>query len=420
MVQSVSSTNHSCAILDDSGVKCWGSQSSGKSGPPALTSGYLGDAAGEMGASLPKIDLGTNHFARKVVTGWNSTCVLREDYQVVCFGRNSDGQLGIGNTSDIDASGEFGDSLSSIDFGSNRFAIDLVGGNSAHCAILDDGGVRCWGKNDTGAGRGKLGQDNTLNVGDGTVAVSAISAIYVGAGVSVMGLSSGSHHFCAALDTGGVRCWGDNAQGQLGTGNISDIGFNTGSNSMTAISDIDLGTGESTLALSQGMGAHSCAILGNRDLKCWGENDSGELGLGTTDNQGDGSSEMGDDLDAIDLDGNKVLQAVNSSVNTCALTADGTVRCWGYGAAGINGNESADDIGDGAGEMGSSLSAIDLGAGEYVTSITGSANVICAQLSSGKVKCWGQERLLGIGSGGGNIGDGADEMGDDLPEVILW
>ena len=101
------------------------------------------------------------------------------------------------------------------------------------------------------------------------------------------------------LDNSSIKCWGLNDEGQLGQGVTSNLG--DGSNEMgDSLTAVDLGTGKTARAITAG-DSHTCAVLDNASLKCWGKNDSGQLGLGNTSTRGDGSGEMGDNLPAIGL-----------------------------------------------------------------------------------------------------------------------
>jgi len=126
-----------------------------------------------------------------------------------------------------------------------------------------------------------------------------LPAIDLGSGRTALAISAGSAHTCAVLDNSAVKCWGYNNNGQLGQGSTSNLGDGSGEmgDNLTAI---DLGSGRTALAISAGS-AHTCALLDNSAFKCWGQNDNGQLGQGSTSNLGDGSGEMGDNLTAIDL-----------------------------------------------------------------------------------------------------------------------
>jgi len=116
---------------------------------------------------------------------------------------------------------------------------------------------------------------------------------------STIPITAGSAHSCYMLDNGSVKCWGKNNLGQLGLGDTSTRGDNS-SEMGDNLTIVDLGSGRTATALEAG-DYHTCAILDNASVKCWGANAAGQLGLGDTNNRGDGSGEMGDNLPVIGL-----------------------------------------------------------------------------------------------------------------------
>ncbi|MBT5487062.1 MAG: hypothetical protein HOK56_07760, partial [Deltaproteobacteria bacterium] len=112
---------------------------------------------------------------------------------------------------------------------------------------------------------------------------------------------------CAMLDNSSIKCWGKNSSGQLGLGHIEDRGRDQTGDSPClenlmgdCLQSIEVGTGRTTRGIITGDN-QTCAILDNASIKCWGSNNAGQLGLGNTNNLGDNSSEMGDNLPVISL-----------------------------------------------------------------------------------------------------------------------
>ena len=99
---------------------------------------------------------------------------------------------------------------------------------------------------------------------------------------------------------------------------------------------------------------------------------------------------------------------------------NGLVKCWGAGNNGVLGQGNTDDLGDGANEMGDNLSAVDLGTGRTATAISVGRESTCALLDNATVKCWGKgiNGMLGQGNTDA-LGDNANEMGDNLPAIDL-
>ena len=141
-----------------------------------------------------------------------------------------------------------------------------VSAGSGHtCAILDNGDLKCWGRDDYGQ-LGDGGTNTNTNAPSST-------AINLGTGRTAVAVSVGGYHTCATLDNGDLKCWGLDSKGQLGDG-----GTNTGTNAPSSTA-IDLGTGRTAVAVAGGT-LHTCAILDNGDLKCWGFDNNGQLGDG--------------------------------------------------------------------------------------------------------------------------------------------
>jgi alpha-tubulin suppressor-like RCC1 family protein len=154
--------NHTCARLDDGSVKCWGWNFSGELGLGDTQ--YRGDGPGEMGASLPAVNLGPGRTARELIGGYYHMCARLDDGSVKCWGKNNDGQLGLGDAQNRgDGPGEMGASLPAVDLGPGRTALQVAAGGAYTCARLDDGSVKCWGNN----GNGQLGLGDTQTRGDG-------------------------------------------------------------------------------------------------------------------------------------------------------------------------------------------------------------------------------------------------------------
>jgi alpha-tubulin suppressor-like RCC1 family protein len=139
-------------------------------------------------------------------------------------------------------------------------AVAVTCGRYHTCALLDTGAVQCWGRNDVG------------QLGNGLSTDSSIPVNVTGLSSGVTALSAGHfYHTCALLDSGGVRCWGENVSGQLGDG--------TTTNRPTPVDVSGLASG--VISVSSG-GYHSCTALAGGNMMCWGLNDSGQLGNGTT------------------------------------------------------------------------------------------------------------------------------------------
>jgi len=301
----------------------------------------------------------------------DDACVRFGHERAKCWGANAYGELGLG---DIQARGdvadELGDHLPFLELGLGRKIKSLAPGGGFTCALLDDGSVKCWGFCVVGAcgiGDLNLRGDNPNEMADN------LPAVPLGAGRTAKAINSGASHTCAILDNDTLKCWGQNTYGNLGQGDTMDRGNLPGQLGDT-LPPISFGTNLIVLQTAGGTGFH-CAILkdvvsGGKQVKCWGANALGQLGLGDVVMRGDEPGEMGDALPAVNL-GNvgEVLQIDSTVAHTCALFAGGKVKCWGSNDHGQLGLGDKNNRGDASGEMGDVLPFVDLGTGATAVQI---------------------------------------------------
>jgi alpha-tubulin suppressor-like RCC1 family protein len=340
---------HSCALLDNFTVKCWGRSTYGQLGYGDTVS--RGDGAGEM-AALVAIDFGAGRTATAIAVGALHSCALLDNLTVKCWGRNQYGQLGYGDTdSRGDDAGEMGDALLAIDFGTGRTARAIAAGKYFTCALLDNFAVTCWGAN-TG---GQLGLGDTTE----RTSPTALAAIDFGSGLTARALSAGDDHVCAILGDGALVCWGGAGNGRLGSGGTSNIG--DGTNEMgTKLAAVSLGSSSTAIAVSAGQ-AHTCVVFTSTEVKCFGNGGSGRLGVGNQNDLGDSPSEMGTALPAINLGTGRTALAVSAGAeHTCALLDNAALKCWGSGDSGRRGSSNMSNVGGSSGDM-AALVAVNLG-----------------------------------------------------------
>jgi alpha-tubulin suppressor-like RCC1 family protein len=276
---------HTCALLDNDTVKCWGISDVGQLGLESNNS--FGNQANTMGDSLPIVNLGKGLTPISIISGWAHSCAQLSDGTAKCWGWNEFGQLGIGDKLDRGIqSKQMGEDLVAISFGPNKKITKLVPGQHHTCAHLSDLSMRCWGKND----RGQLGVEDNDNRGDSPAnSGTRLDEVKIKLPIKQMGV--GLNHSCAILINQTVYCWGQNSSGALGQGSTLDRGGRPGDLSEDLV-PVALGTLAIVKKISIG-GEHSCAILDDYTVKCWGLNDSGQLGQGDTQNRGDGAGSMG-------------------------------------------------------------------------------------------------------------------------------
>lgn len=417
VVEISAGAEHTCARRGDGSVKCWGNGLDGRLGLGDIL--WHGSGPNEMGDALAMVDLGYNRKARQVSAGHDHTCAVLEDWSVKCWGANGEGQLGQGDTQTRgDEPGEMGDYLSVVDLGVYRTARSVSAGHRDTCVVLDNGGVKCWGQDELG----KLGQGNSGSLGDEPGEMGDyLSIIDLGRDEYAVSVEATYQHTCALLESGFIKCWGYQNAGRLGMeGN--DASGDDLAEMGDALPVVDLGYNRHGASLGLGY-LHSCAVLNdNGALKCWGYGQGGRLGLGDNESRGVSADQMGDALQEIALGHDAAVRLVApGDEHTCALLTNGAVKCWGVASLGRLGSGDAYDRGDERGEMGDELSRVDLGTERVARALASGYRHSCALLDDGSVKCWGEGDTGRLGLGDQeDRGDQPGEMGDALPAVFLW
>ncbi|MFN3201590.1 MAG: thrombospondin type 3 repeat-containing protein, partial [Bradymonadia bacterium] len=344
---------------------------------------------------------------------------------VKCWGVNVNGALGLGDTATRgDDLNEMGDNLPFVDLNGSTITA-IAGMRYGQCALLDTGDVKCWGENNVG----DLGLGDREFRGDEPNEMGAnLPTVDLGSVGAVTQLSPGQRHMCALFDNGRIKCWGNNGDGNLGQGDSQHRGDNA--NEMgDNLPYVDLGTenGQPLLASQVASGGeYACALLTNGRVKCWGDNNQGQLGLGDLADRGDDANEMGDNLPYVDLGTNDqgapltVVQLNAYGAHTCAVFDDNRLKCWGLNDRGRLGlGNTQENQGDDPNEMGDNLPFVNLGSNRTVQALSVRGSGTCVLLDNGGVKCWGY-------NGNGNLGIGNqsdrgynNDMGNFLPEVNL-
>jgi alpha-tubulin suppressor-like RCC1 family protein len=383
--------SHTCAVLSNGTVRCWGNNEHGQ----------LGNG-GTADSSVP-VDVTGVTDAVAITAGWGHVCALTRAGAVACWGNNADGELGEGSKVDSAAP------VAVAGLSDGVIAVDA--GDFHTCAVTESFAVKCWGKNTYG------------QLGDGTKNDSAVPVEPPFFGGGVAAVSAGWGHTCVQTTEGRAQCWGNNAYGQLGFGETTDIHLPAGDvinlngrvmkvtaegnqtcaltagggaqcwgdnrygqlgdgTTVNRLSPVDvLGLGNGIAGMTAGF-TFACAMYEKGDAKCWGMNEKGQLGDGTTVNrrmpvtvrglsEGIASLAAGDDY-------------------ACALTFSGSVKCWGASFVGQLGDGSRKD----------SLTPVDvIGLSGGVAAIASSVYHVCALTTEGGVKCWGLNRWGQLGDG---------------------
>jgi len=274
--------SHSCSLMSDGTVSCWGTNNSGQLG---LSSSSASPVKIHGVAGATSISAGLDH-----------TCALAAGV-VNCWGYNQFRQLGDGTQINR---------FAPVVLSSLTGVTAIAAGGMHTCALLATGGVWCWGYNEVGA-LGGAGNGRTPVAASGIVDATAIT--------------TGSSHSCALLRDGTVKCWGYNGYWQLGVTGVNRL-VPTLVSGLTGVVAIDAG------------GNHTCALLGDGRVHCWGNNDAGQLGRGTTGGFG---------LPSAVADLNDAISISTGGDHSCALIAGGEVKCWGANGYGQIGDGSSTD-----------------------------------------------------------------------------
>jgi len=421
-VKLAAGARHTCALFEDGRVKCWGDNAFGQLGVGDTKT--RGDEPNEMGHALPIVDLGAQKRAKSLVAGEKHSCALLESGGVKCWGFGGHGALGLGDPHHRgDEPGEMGDKLPEVDLGtdgSGKSNIALaLAAGALHTCALLAGGAVKC----WGSGvAGQLGIGAPDNRGDVMDEMGdALPAVDLGPGESAVGITAGRYHTCATLAGGAIKCWGVNFYGQLGLGDTLSRGAKPGQMG-GALPSVDLGLDAQAAAVFAG-GGFTCALRVDGALKCWGVNSQGQLGIGSADNRVDMIDEMGALLPPIDLGlgGPKIATIAAGGNHTCALIVSGHLKCWGANGSGQLGLGDTSDRGSDLTQMGKSLPIVDLGPDAEVASIVAGNAHACALLTDGTIKCWGDSFSGQLGLGDIKLpGASPDTMGSALPRVEVW
>eukprot|EP00971_Amphidinium_carterae_P104508 2069540-Amphidinium_carterae.1 len=255
---------HACALLDDGNVKCWGDNSGGQLGYGDTST--RGDDSNEMGDNLPNVDL-NGETVLQLVAGNLVTCVIVTGGAVKCWGSYS--YTGQGVVQDIGVSpGQMGANLPSLDFGSGRSATQLRAGYNTACAFLDDASVKCWGSD---LYYGRLGYGDALDRGTSPCTMGDnLPAVDLGTTFTPAKLvQTGSYHsHCVISTTGTVKCWGRGAGGVLGYEDKVDRGDDPGEMGDN-LPVVNFGDGLQVVDGSGGGGWSQCYLFTTQQVKCF-------------------------------------------------------------------------------------------------------------------------------------------------------
>jgi alpha-tubulin suppressor-like RCC1 family protein len=366
-------------------ARCWGANEVGQVG-------VGGASPNELPVNVADTDgIGPLEGVRQVVTGDRHTCALTLDTSVLCWGEGDEGRLGTNGIDGVDRNRPM--LPVSQDGPPFEGVVQLTAGWAHTCALLDTSEVACWGRNTSGQiGSGTLGpaphpQFVRARTGPGRL-------------TGVTSIAAGAFHTCARMRDGTVRCWGDNQAGSIGDGTLVDRRRPTPVRAATG-----QGLLRGVVALTGGASS-SCALVQGGQVRCWGYNAQRQLGMtvASTANRtrpvavrvaGSGAVLTG------------VTQITGSNGGYCSRRTTGEAWCWGGDNRGQRGDGPHPRAAGARPVRNAGLAGTDPPPGNLrrVLGISGGGEHVCARVqATGEVRvvCWGDNLLRQIGNGSVN------------------
>jgi alpha-tubulin suppressor-like RCC1 family protein len=370
VTQVAAGRDHTCALLTTRQVRCWGDNGFGQLGDGTETARRravavrAGPGAGNL-ANVVQISAGAYATCARMANGqarcWGIASLIgdgtQNDRRFPTLVRNPAGPAALAGVAQV-----------------------TVGGATA-CARLTNGQARCWGY----AGFGGLGNGTTANdTARRPVVVRAVSG--PGPLTGVTQLDAAQQHVCARVSNGQARCWGYNVDGRVGDGTV-----NTRNRPVVVRNAAFTGPLVGVTQIAAG-GAHTCARVNTGQARCWGDNGDGQLGDDTT-SPSPLPVEVTNTAGSANLVGVASLEA--DSRHTCAVLTNDQLRCWGQGIDGRLGDGDTGNHPRPVAVRNTAGTANFVGA----TSVTTGAYHSCARLTNGQARCWGYNLYGNLGDG---------------------
>jgi cysteine-rich repeat protein len=389
--QVLAGAEHVCALFHTGNIKCWGVWDEGRLG-------YLGQSQDvgddETPADMPFVNVGAPVV--QLALGTDFTCALLDTDEVKCWGSGEYGKLGQGNEENL-GDDEEPVAIPAIDLGGG-IPIQIAAGDVHACAVMQDGELRCWGRNLVG----QLGLPEAV-VGDNETPAD-LPPVNLGPSVTAQQVVAGRLHTCALLGSNDVLCFGGDVYAQLGT-----LGAPENVN-VPSQSDPVMLT-QAVVRLAGGFD-HTCVAYDTGTIQCWGRGEAGQLGYGDTENVGD--DESFDGYPPIDLMGGDPTNLGIGYDHTCVRLATTQIHCWGEGFNGQLGYGNETDL------LAPSIRPVNLGLPEAPRMITVGDRFSCATTEGSQVKCWGLNHRGQLGYGTAWTTDLADnEPIDSVGPVMI-
>ncbi|MFM6928361.1 MAG: RCC1 domain-containing protein [Bdellovibrio sp.] len=340
-----------CGITTSGSLKCWGNNN----GQMVFGTGTAYNSFLYINQSLT--------FS-KISVGEYSMCGITPSKNLYCWGANNTGQLG-------DRTQILRDYPVLIDPNKKYLMVDAGSSTNSSsntgyaCGITTTNELKCWGLNDSS------------KLGDGTT-VTRIKPKVIDYGVQYSTVSVGSTHTCAVTTGGVLKCWGANAKGQLGIGSTAAKSTPTVVDAPTTYSSVVVS------ATYNNGNVHTCGITTDGDLKCWGSNNQGQLGDGTTNSS----------LVPIPIDSPVKYSQIKIGAGflqgfTCGITTGQKIKCWGNNSNGVLG----------VGDTTQRLSPTPVDAANSYKALAAKGENACAVTNAGRMRCWGYNFYKLVGDG---------------------
>ncbi|HET7538262.1 MAG TPA: hypothetical protein VFK05_00270 [Polyangiaceae bacterium] len=351
---------HTCVLFESGHVRCWGKDQVSGRGSGANLGDDEAPALGD--------DVGLGGKAVQISAGGGQTCALLTTGTVRCWGGNGLSDHWQKRSPPSATPAELGD----LELGAR--VVEISAGTTHQCARTELGSVRCWGEGHYG----ELGNGSRRAVSFRSPALTRDVPL----GKPVVSVVAGRFQSCALLGGSRVRCWGNEEPVDGPVKSLDDVYV---ARPASAYPVFDLGAPVRQISA----GGSVCAVLRGGRVRCWGNNEHGQLGYGHR--RAITSPASAGDVYL----GGPALQITTGVEHACALLSEGRVRCWGRGSDGALGYGNGLDIGDDE----TPASAGDVPVGGRVVQLAAGAFHTCALLDTGKVRCWGDSRYGQLGYG---------------------
>ena len=360
-------TYNGCAILENQSMVCWGDNEYGQ----------LGDGTTDGSVVPIYVNVAANETPVEVTVGQVTACALMESGNIYCWGSGYYGKMGNGEP--------WGDDYVNTEMrqvllpeGQGGQTVSISGGHI--CTILDNGDVYCWGRGN----QGQLGYGGTSNR-------NIPAKVNLPGQRSAIAISTGTYMTCAITTDGMGYCWGENDEGQLGNGT-------TNSRRTTPV-EVLFPSGYTPVSISAG-DDFSCALMDNRKVMCWGENNDGRLGQGplATDDETTPvwvSMENSETAHFLDI----------GTKSACMILDSGETKCWGTNEEG--------QIGQGDTNIDYYPTPTEVSGNHDFVALSINSDTICAITSDAEGYCWGDNEA-------GQTGRGSIDTDEPTPGEILF